>query len=189
MRWSPYFIGPWIARVPADHAWRTITGADEMKRNGWDECGEMVEMVKLVVGENGRNPVKNLPRPRFVHHETHMEGPRREFGTPAVGGERLTHGCANHDTEGKRFKFRHPLLWRNEASLLDQWRTMYFPLALFAYIVCCRRTEQCFSVLRTHKSDIVDGSSGRRYVTDQWHNVPLLRARGLTDCTTEPFWK
>ena len=91
----------------------------------------------------------------------------------------LTHGCANHDTEGKRFKFPHPLLWRNEASLLDQRPTMYFPLALYACTVCCLRTEQCFSVLRTHKSDAVDGSSGRRYVTDQWHNVPLLRARGL----------
>ena len=49
--------------------------------------------MKFVVGENGRNPVKNLPRPRFVHHKTHMEGPRRELGTPAVGGERLT-ACA-----------------------------------------------------------------------------------------------
>ena len=38
---------------------------------------------------------KNLPRPRFVHHETHMEGPRRELGTSAVGGERLT-ACAIH---------------------------------------------------------------------------------------------
>ena len=38
-------------------------------------------------------PVKNLPRPCFVHHETHMEGPRRELGTPVVGGERLT-ACA-----------------------------------------------------------------------------------------------
>ena len=49
--------------------------------------------MKFVVGENGRNPMKNLPRPHFVHHETHMEGPRRELGTPAVGGERLT-ACA-----------------------------------------------------------------------------------------------
>ena len=49
--------------------------------------------MKFVLGENGRNPAKNLPRPRFVHHETHMEGPRRELGTPAVGGERLT-ACA-----------------------------------------------------------------------------------------------
>ena len=49
--------------------------------------------MKFVRGENGRNPAKNLPRPRFVHHETHMEGPRRELGTPAVGVERLT-ACA-----------------------------------------------------------------------------------------------
>ena len=49
--------------------------------------------MKFVVVENGRNPVKNLPTPRFVHHETHMEGPRRELGNPAVGGERLT-ACA-----------------------------------------------------------------------------------------------
>ena len=46
-----------------------------------------------MVGENGRNPVKNLPRPRFIHHETHMEGPKHELGTPAVGGEHLT-ACA-----------------------------------------------------------------------------------------------
>ena len=49
--------------------------------------------MKFMVGENGRNPEKNLPRPRFVHHETNMEGPRRELGTPAVGGERLTAGA------------------------------------------------------------------------------------------------
>ena len=49
--------------------------------------------IKFVVGENGRNPEKNLPRPRFVHHETDMEGPRCELGTPAVGGEHLT-ACA-----------------------------------------------------------------------------------------------
>ena len=45
--------------------------------------------MKFVVEENGSNPVKNLPRPRFVHHETHMEGPRRELGIPALVGERL----------------------------------------------------------------------------------------------------
>ena len=49
--------------------------------------------MKFVVRENGRNTVKNLTSPRFVHHETHMEGPRRELVTPAVGGERLT-ACA-----------------------------------------------------------------------------------------------
>ena len=49
--------------------------------------------MKFVVGENGKNREKNLPRPCFVHHETHMEGPRHELGTPAVGGKRLT-ACA-----------------------------------------------------------------------------------------------
>ena len=49
--------------------------------------------MKFAAGENGRNPEKNLPRLRFVHHETHMEGPRRELETRAVGGERLT-ACA-----------------------------------------------------------------------------------------------
>ena len=49
--------------------------------------------MNFVVGENGRNPEKNLPRPRFVHHETNMEVTRSELGTPAVGGERLT-ACA-----------------------------------------------------------------------------------------------
>ena len=65
--------------------------------------------MKFVVGENGRIPVKNLSRPRFVHQETHMEGPRRELGTPAVGGERLT-ACATrpytvffHDDQSRVF--------------------------------------------------------------------------------------
>ena len=49
--------------------------------------------MKFVVGENGRNPEKNLPRLRFVHHETNVGWPRRGLGTPAVRGERLT-ACA-----------------------------------------------------------------------------------------------
>ena len=67
-------------------------------KGGWNETKWMRRVwrsggMEFVVGENGRNPVKNLPTPRFVHHETHMEGPRRELGTPAVGGESLT-ACA-----------------------------------------------------------------------------------------------
>ena len=35
-----YIIGPWVARMPADHAWRTITRADEMDEKWWNEnCG------------------------------------------------------------------------------------------------------------------------------------------------------
>ena len=53
--------------------------------------------MKFVVGENGRNPEKNLPRSRFVHHETHMEWPRCELGTPSSGRRapnRLRHEAA-----------------------------------------------------------------------------------------------
>ena len=46
--------------------------------------------MKFVARENGRNPKKKLPRLRFNHHESHMDWPRSELGTPAVGGERLT---------------------------------------------------------------------------------------------------
>ena len=35
-------------------------------------------------------------------------------------------------------QFPHPLLWRNEASLLVHWRTVYFPLALWT-LVCVHR--------------------------------------------------
>ena len=51
-------------------------------------------------------PEKNLPRSRFVHYETHMEGPRRELGTPAVGGERLT-ACATRPPKPDL----NPLVW------------------------------------------------------------------------------
>ena len=35
---KPFIEGLWIARVPADHAWRAITGADGLK---WNEINEM----------------------------------------------------------------------------------------------------------------------------------------------------
>ena len=75
--------------------------------------------MKFLVGENGRNPVKNLRRPRFVQHETHMEGPRRELGTPAVGDERLT-ACAT----------RPPL---NTYKLL--YLTLSFGFLLFIHVL------------------------------------------------------
>ena len=90
MRWSPYIIGPSVARKNAGRprlahhhkGWWNGT------KNGWYEGEEIVEL-NLWYGKTGDTP----PRPRFVHHETHMEWPRRELGTPAVGGERLT-ACA-----------------------------------------------------------------------------------------------
>ena len=63
---------------------------------------------------------------------------------------------------------------------------------LFVYTVCCRRGGQGFSVLRTRHTEVVGDSSGRSYVTEQWHNVPLLRTRALcshyvTRDVTPPF--
>ena len=64
-----------------------------MKQNEMDEMS-MEKWWNEICGRGKQEkPEKNLPRPHFVHHETHMEGPRRELGTPAVGGERLT-ACA-----------------------------------------------------------------------------------------------
>ena len=57
-------------------AWSTIRGTNEMK---WKEKYEMSVSnsgMKFVAEENGRNSEKNLPRLRFVHHETHMKWPR-----------------------------------------------------------------------------------------------------------------
>ena len=50
---------------------------------------------------------------------------------------------------------------------------------LYVYTICCRRGGQCFSVLRTRHTDVVGDSSGRSYVTEQGHNVPLLCTHGL----------
>ena len=55
---------------------------------------------------------------------------------------------------------------------------------LYVYTVCCGRGGQWFSVLRTRHTDVVGDSSGRSYVTEPGHNVPLLRTRGLTTCAT-----
>ena len=73
--------------MPADHAWRTLAGVDEMRwmRWMWRSGG-----MKFVAGENGRNPENKLPRLRLVHHETHMEWTSRELEIQVVGGEYLT---------------------------------------------------------------------------------------------------
>ena len=50
---------------------------------------------------------------------------------------------------------------------------------LYLHTVCCRRGGQCFSVLRTRLTDVVADSSGRSYVTELGHNVPLLRPHAV----------
>ena len=70
-------------------------------------------------------------------------------------------------------------MWRNEASLPVQWRT----LNACSCTLCAVGAAFSASLLSEHvirrHSDVVGDSSGRSYVTEQWHNVPLLRTRAL----------
>ena len=86
IQWSPFIDVLWTVRMLAVHAWRTITGADEMKwvRSVKRNCG-----MTFVAGEKGETPRKSTQTP-FVHQETNMEWPSRELGAPLARGERLT---------------------------------------------------------------------------------------------------
>ena len=98
-------------------------------------------------------------QPRRRH--TVYTNKRLEFATEHVGKLRYVTAV---EGELKRFPwvawFAHPCSKR-----------------LFVYTVWCRCGGQCFSVLRTHKSDVI--LSGRSYDTEQWHNVTLLRTRAV----------
>ena len=75
----------------------------------------------------------------------------------------LTHGCANHATQGKRFSPPSTAV-TNEASLLVQWRTLnacFCTLcAVGAAVSASLLTEH---IIRRH-SDVVGDSNGRSYV-------------------------
>ena len=82
----------------------------------------------------------------------------------------LYHGCTNHDTEGKRFK--SPIHCCDVMKPLylfsgELWTPPLHCKLVFVYTVFCRRTGQCFSVLRKRHTDVVDSSSGRSYVTEK----------------------
>ena len=62
----------------------------------WNEiCGK----------EKREKPRENLPKARFIHHETHMKSPWRELGTQAMGDERQIACIAP-----KYIKFIHDLI-------------------------------------------------------------------------------
>ena len=66
MRWSPFTEGLRVARMSADHApSQGRVKWNEMKRNVWDECGEMVEwnLWKVKTGETPRKTYPNPFRP------------------------------------------------------------------------------------------------------------------------------
>ena len=140
---------------------------------------------------NGRTPKKSK-KSRYYPPQLSPWRHRDLNSRPQWGQTNgLTHRCANHDTEGKRFKSLIHCCDVTKPPYLFSGEIYTSPLhckLLFVYTLFCRRTGQCFSVLRTRTSDViltVDGSSGRSYVTEQWHNVPVLRTRGLTVRTLE----
>ena len=49
-----------------------------------------------------------------------------------------------------------------------------------AVLLCAQNT-----LTRRH-TDVMDSSSGRSYITEQWHKVPLLRTRGLSHTSAKP---
>ena len=70
----------------------------------------------------------------------------------------LVHGCANDDTEGKRFKSPFHCCDVSNPPYLLSGELCTTPLQcklLFVYTVCCRHNGQCFSVLRTRKPDVI----------------------------------
>ena len=70
----------------------------------------------------------------------------------------IDHGCANHDFEEKRFKSRIHCCDVTKPPYVISGELCTSPLhcnLLFVYTVCCRRTRQCFSVLRIRKSDVI----------------------------------
>ena len=122
------------------------------------------EFMNLWQEKPGETPRKTYPDSVSKTMSTIRSYRDAKFGTPAVGSECLTHGCANHDTEGKRFKSPIHCCDVTKSPYLFSGELCTSPLhckLLFVYTVCCRRTGQCFSLLRTRKPDVVDGSSGR----------------------------
>ena len=75
---------------------------------------------KFVAGKTVRNHDKNLPRLHFVHHETHVQWPRRDLGTPTMEGERLI-TCATK-----------PLIQWCPNSVKERW--VEFPISTFSVL-------------------------------------------------------
>ena len=72
---------------------RSLNSKDVAPSQGpmkWNELDESWKMMEWNFGQGKTGETPRKTRPRFIHHETKMELPRREFGTPAVGVERLT---------------------------------------------------------------------------------------------------
>ena len=106
-------------------------------------CHKSISILKVILillPAKIRIPLLDTPATVHVHSHDHHYG--------------LGHGCANHDTEEKCFKSpihccdvtKPPYLFSGELRT-----SLLHCELLFVFIVCCRRTGQCFSVLRTRQ--------------------------------------
>ena len=139
-------------------------GMRKKKKTGsiWD-----VDMEKYGTCEMDRQKLKNAVALERVEKERIMLELIKKRKRNCLGNwlrrncllkDALEHGCANHNTEGKRFKSpihccdvtMAPYLFSGELCTCH----LHCKL-LFVYIVCCRRAGQCFSVCRTRKSDVI----------------------------------
>ena len=105
----------------------------------------------------------------------------------------LHHGCANHDTDGKRFKSsihccdvtKPPYLFSGELCTCPC--TVNSCLCTPCAVGATGRASLCSEYVNQTSFWRSGGSSGRSYVTEQGHNVPLLRTRALHSDLKLPF--
>ena len=101
-KWNEFIRGENERNAMNPCYWRSVNSKDAGRpwlthhhrggRKNWTKWMRWVwrnDEMNFMAEENGRNSVKNLPRLRFVHHETHMEWQKCELPTNL-----LRHGAA-----------------------------------------------------------------------------------------------
>ena len=83
-----YIIGPWVARVLADHAWCTITRADEMKWNEMDEMG-VEKWWNEICGRGKREKPREKPTQTSFHPPWNPHGGTETRSRDPSGGRRV----------------------------------------------------------------------------------------------------
>ena len=91
MRWSPFTEGLWIARISVDHAWRTVTGADEMKWNELNMCGESWNEI---CGRGKREKHREKPIQTPFRPPRSPQGVTETWTLDPSGGRRHPTACA-----------------------------------------------------------------------------------------------
>ena len=99
MRWSPYIEDLWTARMPKDHAWFSMKGADEMKGRTtwvWRNSG-----MKFVEGRNVWYPENNL-RKHHIYHQSVLPKNRSFSGNAGNKAAVLSKGRSSNANSGTK---------------------------------------------------------------------------------------